>query len=638
MQLQSGLLYSSDISQVDHGVAGSEVGSSLWHSANRVNFCLPEPFLAADVAPLFHKVAADESLYMHANDICGPDMLFPQGPTSSTFSSMQSLLSGVPSSINYNMKLLESTAGFRDSQQPTDAAQPMNGLCARMGNKGSSLFFEERDALMREQAASEMNIEEQIRGDTGCIGAACVGAQPNNLESLKYLTASGDGTLNSLRRFSVDEFSLDDCLFADANNPATKKLPSIPSLQISHGMYLASQSHGMSHSRWRPERLSYFTEEDIFSHARSNSVKLEDGDALEFSQKGFVQAQSHICPDMSYQPVLHSNTFGVTGGLTSSGMLASQLTGCELPPRVVNVEDTQRVLPRSGCDGQNDLWQDERDHLNIEECRNLIGESQGGELGETKTKSSTQISEVDPDEREDNHEEIGFGNAVVHDCDNSLRLDEPVPGQASIVSSDIGNSKKGMPAKNLHAERRRRKKLNERLYLLRSVVPKISKMDRASILGDAIDYLKDLLQQISILQRELESPPNTKSASLPCIPLMRMENGSPSMQACVKEEFSSLIEERETQSPKVEVSSKEGRAFDIHMVCSTQPGLLLATVKKLDELGLDIQQAVVSCFNGFSLDIFRAEQSLEKDFQPEDIKSALLQFVGCEQAEAVQYS
>ena len=58
---------------------------------------------------------------------------------------------------------------------------------------------------------------------------------------------------------------------------------------------------------------------------------------------------------------------------------------------------------------------------------------------------------------------------------------------------------------------------------------------------------------------------------------------------------------------KVEVRVREGRAVNIHMFCARRPGLLLSTMRALDGLGLDIQQAVISCFNGFALDVFRAE-------------------------------
>lgn len=58
---------------------------------------------------------------------------------------------------------------------------------------------------------------------------------------------------------------------------------------------------------------------------------------------------------------------------------------------------------------------------------------------------------------------------------------------------------------------------------------------------------------------------------------------------------------------QVHVEVREENAFNIHMFCSRRPGLLLSTTRALDSLGLDIQQAVISCVNGFALDIFRAE-------------------------------
>jgi hypothetical protein len=52
---------------------------------------------------------------------------------------------------------------------------------------------------------------------------------------------------------------------------------------------------------------------------------------------------------------------------------------------------------------------------------------------------------------------------------------------------------------------------------------------------------------------------------------------------------------------------REGHAVNIHMFCARRPGILLSTMTALDSLGLDIEQAVISCFNGFAMDVFRAE-------------------------------
>ncbi|XP_066338163.1 transcription factor SCREAM2-like [Miscanthus floridulus] len=197
-------------------------------------------------------------------------------------------------------------------------------------------------------------------------------------------------------------------------------------------------------------------------------------------------------------------------------------------------------------------------------------------------------------------------------------------------TGDGKGKRKGLPAKNLMAERRRRKKLNDRLYMLRSVVPKISKMDRASILGDAIEYLKELLQKINDLQNELESSPST--ASLPPTPTSfhPLTPTLPTLPSRVKEELCpSALPSPTSQQPRVEVRMREGRAVNIHMLCARRPGLLLSAMRAIEGLGLDVQQAVISCFNGFSLDIFKAELCNEgPGLLPEEIKSVLLQSAG----------
>lgn len=73
------------------------------------------------------------------------------------------------------------------------------------------------------------------------------------------------------------------------------------------------------------------------------------------------------------------------------------------------------------------------------------------------------------------------------------------------------------PINHVEAERQRREKLNHRFYALRAVVPNVSRMDKASLLSDAVDYINELKAKIEELELESDNQKEPKKPKMETI-------------------------------------------------------------------------------------------------------------------------
>ncbi|MCD7452642.1 hypothetical protein HAX54_017702 [Datura stramonium] len=94
--------------------------------------------------------------------------------------------------------------------------------------------------------------------------------------------------------------------------------------------------------------------------------------------------------------------------------------------------------------------------------------------------------------------------------ENSKKQQLASSGKVKAVPKKRGRKPKGgeedinMAAMNhVEAERQRREKLNHRFYALRSVVPTVSRMDKASLLSDAVSYINQLKAKVDELESRL---------------------------------------------------------------------------------------------------------------------------------------
>ncbi|CAL5338327.1 unnamed protein product [Camellia sinensis] len=161
-------------------------------------------------------------------------------------------------------------------------------------------------------------------------------------------------------------------------------------------------------------------------------------------------------------------------------------------------------------------------------------------------------------------------------------------------------------SKNLVTERKRRNRIKDGLFTLRSLVPKISKMDRASILGDAIEYIEDLQKAVKKLQDELREMEKEKfneesdELEMPKLNASTEHNQDPS-----------TVDENEQMEEQVEVKQIGMRNFLLKLLCKRKQGGFRGLIEAVNSLGLQVIDANVTTFNGKVLNILQLEVTLK---------------------------
>ncbi|XP_052875685.1 transcription factor DYT1 [Gossypium arboreum] len=155
------------------------------------------------------------------------------------------------------------------------------------------------------------------------------------------------------------------------------------------------------------------------------------------------------------------------------------------------------------------------------------------------------------------------------------------------LEDDDDNNNKEFKSKNLQAERRRRQKLSDRLLTLRSLVPIITNMNKATIIDDAITYIQELQKTSQVLSEQLLEMEGSSEESV--MPMkLEIDVAQHDMKKCgIKEE--------------VKVSNIDGNKFLIKIIVEKKRGCFTQLVEAMNYLGFELSETNVTTFSGAML-------------------------------------
>ncbi|KAL3813730.1 hypothetical protein ACJIZ3_014998 [Penstemon smallii] len=153
------------------------------------------------------------------------------------------------------------------------------------------------------------------------------------------------------------------------------------------------------------------------------------------------------------------------------------------------------------------------------------------------------------------------------------------------------------------AERKRREQLSQRFVALSTIVPGLKKMDKTSVLGDAIKYLKHLQERVKILEEQA-----TKQ-TMESVVLVKKS------QITAEDEDSSGEESGtsdEQPLPEIEARVCNNQML-IRIHCEKQKGVLINILSKVEKFNLSVLSSNVTPFGNLAIDITIIAE-MEKQF------------------------
>ncbi|KAL3635346.1 hypothetical protein CASFOL_019893 [Castilleja foliolosa] len=190
-------------------------------------------------------------------------------------------------------------------------------------------------------------------------------------------------------------------------------------------------------------------------------------------------------------------------------------------------------------------------------------------------------------------------------CDSNFTINPTIqtvkPKEETIWSSYYNTvNSSSVPGKNncilkptttkdhILSERKRREKISQRLIALSALVPGLKKMDKASVLGDAVKHLKQLQDKIKILEEQ------TKTKSMEKLVLVRKYE----THADGDETFSNVTE----SLPEIQARFCNKDVLII-INCEKRKGLLEKVAAEVEKLNLSVANSSVMAFGDYALNI-----------------------------------